>query len=407
MVPFVPHLVGPRGRRTILGGMATVAVARPVHASTQSSPQPRTGNAARCAYVGCRTTKERNARGEGIGVFRIDPASQAWTPVQLVKDLVNPSFLAFDQQQRFRYAVHGDMNEISAFSTDPQSNELTFLNRRSTQGKNPAHLAVDASNRFVIVSNYPTGSLAVLPRKADGSLDAVQQLEYLPGEPGPNKVEQVSSHPHEVAYDRERRFVIVPDKGLDRIFTFRFDVGQGRLLAGDPAFLQVRPGAGPRHIIFRPTAPIAFVAHELDASVGTYRYDAVNGTLTQFQVIPSVPDTFTGANTAAEIDISPSGRFVFVSNRGHDSIGTFNVDTTSFRLAPVEWTSSEGKGPRFFALGPSGANLYAANENSDTIVPFRVDSATGRLTRVGDIIRTGSPVCIVFSSTGSPEEKQG
>jgi 6-phosphogluconolactonase (cycloisomerase 2 family) len=383
----------PSRRRVLLGGALVAAGAFSAAAQTPARP------GARFAYVGCRTTKERNARGEGITVFRIDPGTGAWSQVQLVKDLVNPSFLAFDRQQQFLYAVHGDLTEISAFRVDPHTGELGFLNRQSTEGRNPAHLRVDASNRFVIVANYATGTLAVLPRKADGSLEPVRQLEHLPGEPGPHKVEQTSSHPHEVAYDRAGRFLIVPDKGLDRIFSFSFDPEQGKLIPASPAFAAVRPGAGPRHIIFHPTAPFAFVAHELDSSVGAYRYDAASGALTPIQVIPSTPDTFTGANTAAEIEIEPSGRFVYVSNRGHDSIGAFSVDPSDGRLTPVGWTSSDGKGPRFFALDPSGTRLYAANENSDTIVPFSVDAQTGRLSRAGEIIGTGSPVCIVFSTT--------
>jgi 6-phosphogluconolactonase len=390
-----------RGRRAVLSGMmaATGALARPAASFAQPSAAPKPAGAfGRFAYVGCRTSKERSAHGEGIQVYRIDAASGTWTHVQLVSDLVNPSFLAFDRTQQFLYAVHGDMSDVSAFSIDAHDGTLTFLERQSTQGKNPVHLTPDEANRFIILANYATGTVAVLPRKDDGRLDAVRQLEPLPGNPGPNKVEQTSSQPHEVAWDRRRQFLIVPDKGLDRIFTFRFDSAQGKLIAGDPAFVQVRPGAGPRHVVFHPTAPFAFVAHELDSSVGAYRYDADGGALTPLQVVPSVPDTSTGANTAAEIDITPSGRFVFVSNRGHDSIGTFRVDASSGRLVPVEWTSSEGRGPRFIALDPSGTLLHAANENSDTIVPFRVDADTGQLSRAGDVTQTGSPVCIVFST---------
>lgn len=346
------------------------------------------------AYVGSRTTRERNARGDGLRVFRIDPATAAWTPVQLVSGLDNPSFLAFDRQQRFLYAVHGDLSDISAFRIDPASGELTLLNRQSTGGRNPVHLVADPDNRVMIVANYATGTLAVLPRMADGTLGPVQQLETLPGTPGPNKVDQTSSHPHDVVFDRRQSFMLVPNKGLDRIFTARFDPAQNRLaIVGS---LAVRPGAGPRHAVFHPAAPFVFVAHELDASVGAYRYDADTGGLAGVQVIPSVPDTFTGANTAAEIDITADGRFVFVSNRGHDSIGTFVVDAASGRLTPVTWTASEGKGPRFMTLNPSGTTMYAANENSDTIVPFQVDAGTGRLSRIGDEIQTGSPVCIVF-----------
>ena len=400
MAHFALNMIGSQGRRAILGGMAAVAGALTRSAAADGQPaEPRPAGApGRYAYVGCRTTKERNAHGKGICVFRIDPASHAWTQVQLVGDLINPSFFAFDRLQRFLYAVHGDMSEVSAFSIDPESGGLTLLNRQPTGGKNPVHLVTDESNRFVVLANYATGTVAVLPRMADGSLGAVQQLEHLPGDPGPNKVDQTFSHPHEVAYDRAHRYLIVPDKGLDRIFSFRFDPALGRLIPADPAFVQVRPGAGPRHVVFHPTAPFAFVAHELDASVGAYRYDASRGALTAVQVIPSVPADFTGANTAAEIAIMPSGEFVFVSNRGHDSIGAFKVDASTGRLTPAGWTGSEGKGPRFVALDPTGGTLYAANENSDTIVPFRVDGETGRLSRSGDVIQTGSPVCIVFST---------
>lgn len=380
-------------RRVVLGGMIASA-----GTLAQPAAPLRTTAAARFAYVGCRTTKERGARGEGISVYQVNSKTSKWTLIQLVKGLVNPSYLAFDKSQRFLYTVHGDMSEVSAFSVDPRSGELTFLNRQSTQGTNPAYLTVDDSNRFVLVANYATGSLAVLPRKDDGSLDTVAQLVLLPGKPGPNKVDQTFSHPHMLAYDSKRQFLIVPDKGLDRIFAFRFDATAGKLIAGDPAFVQVRPGAGPRHIAFHPTAPFAFVADELEASVGAYQYDATHGALTQFQVIPSAPDTFTGANTAAEINILPSGRFIFVSNRGHDSVGSFSVDAASGRLAPVQWTSSEGKGPRFCTLDPTSTFLYAANENSDTIVTFRVDGRTGRLRRTGPLIQTASPVCIVFST---------
>ncbi len=378
-------------RRVLIGGAVVLACGAP------ASPQPSAkGSAMQIAYVGCRTTRERNARGEGIRVFRVDPETRAWTQVQLVRGLDNPSFLAFDRERRFLYAVHGDLSEISAFRIDPASGALTLLTRQSTQGRNPVHLVADPENRFIILANYATGTVAVMPRLGDGSLGPVQQLEPLPGEPGPHRIDQVSSHPHEVAYDRQGRFLLVPDKGLDRIFTFRFDATAGKLLPA--GFVQVRPGAGPRHAVFHPTAPYAFVAHELDASVGAYGFDAGTGRLTPLQVIPSIPDSFTGANTAAEIDITPDGRFLFVSNRGHDSIGTFAIDPATGRLSPASWTASDGKGPRFVTLDPTGRVLYAANENSDTIVPFRVDPATGALTRDGDAVATGSPVCIVFGS---------
>lgn len=272
-----------------------------------------------------------------------------------------------------------------------------MLNRQSTGGGNPAHLVIDETNALVIVANYATGSLAVLPRNTGGSIDTVRQLETLEGATGPHKVDQTFSHPHQVA-DRRGQFLVVPDKGLDRIFSFRLD-GAGKARCGIACFSagQARRGAASHRV--SSTAPFAYVAHELDSSVGAYRYDPERGSLTAFQAIPSVPDSHVGANTAAEIDISPSGRFVFVSNRGSDTIGTFAVDASSGRLRPLTWTPSQGKGPRFFAVDPSGALLYAANENSDTIVAFRVDAETGHLLATGQVVQAGSPVCVLFSTT--------
>ena len=385
----------PIGRRAMLGVaiVATAAVAR-----GQAMSRDDRGDMPPFAYVGCRTTRERGARGEGIQVYKMNPISGAWDPVQLVRGTANPSFLAFDRTERFLYAVHGDLSEISAFRVDPQSGKLAKIGRQDTGGRNPVHLTADPTNRFMIVANYATGTLAVLPRREDGSLGPVQQLLALPGEPGPNKVDQTASHPHQVAYDPHGRFLVVPDKGLDRVFTFSFDPAQGVLAAADPGFVTVPPGAGPRHVAFHPTAPYAFVANELGSAVEAYRYDAQTGALTPHQIVPSIPDTYIGANTAAEIAIAPSGRFVFVSNRGHDSIGCFAVDAATGRLTPSGWTPSGGKGPRFFAIDPAGALLHAANENGDTIVAFRVDADTGALTPTGQVVRTGSPVCIIFST---------
>jgi 6-phosphogluconolactonase len=376
---------------TTIGGTLTVVGAVSLRVA------PSAGCIPRFAYVGCRTTKERGARGEGISVYHIDPATGAWSQVQIVRDLVNPSFLAFDREQQFLYAVHGDFSEVTAFRIDPASGQLALLNRQSTGGRNPVHLTPDDANRFIIVANYATGSLAVMPRNADGSLGAVCHLERLPGEPNPNRADQSSSHPHAVAWDLGRHFIIVPDKGLDRIFTFRFDAEAGKVVPGNPAFVQVRRGAGPRHIAFHPDAPFAFVADELGSTVSVFSYERDRGELKSIQVLSSTPDTFTGVNTASEIEMHPSGRFVLVSNCGHDSVATFASDAASGRLTPVCWTGSEGIRPRFFAVDPTGNRIYVANENSDTIVRFLIDGRTGRLTREAEI-NTKSPVCIVFST---------
>lgn len=382
------------GRRQAIQNLAALTTALYELPTVNAMATERT---ALYAYIGCRTTKERNARGKGIDVYRVDGKTGDWKHVQLVEGMDNPSFLALDRTQKYLYAVHGDLSNISAYSVDRASGKLTFLNRQSTEGKNPAHLAVDPTNRFVIVGNYATCSVVSLPIQADGSLGCVSDLVQLPGKPGPHRTQQTSSHPHDVPFDRSGRFFIVPDKGLDRVFAFRLDPANGKITLADPPFAQAREGAGPRHVTFHPTKPLAYVMNELDSTITTYRYDAETAALTPAQIVPTIPESFTGDNTGAEIEIARSGKFVFGSNRGHDSIVTMSVDADSGLLNPLSWTYTQGKGPRFFTVDLAGKLLYAANENSDTVVGFRIDEANGKLTPSGHVVQTGSPVCLVFT----------
>lgn len=349
------------------------------------------------AYVGSRTTRERNARGNGINVYRMDGATGEWTHVQLVDNLVNPSFLAFDHTRRYLYTVHGDQSEVSAFRIEAGSGELTFLNRQATGGKNPVHLAFDPSNRFLVVPNYGSGTLALLPRNADGSLGALADLVELPGKPGPHRVEQPHARPHFSPFDPQGRFIVVPDKGLDKVFSYRLDAAAGKLLPAETPFVEARETSGPRHIAFHPHLPMAYVVNELDSTVTAYHYDEVSGRLTPRQILLALPASFTGNSRASEIEVDTVGRFVYASNRGYDSIAVFSVDAASGLLSFVEAEPTQGRTPRFFALDPSGRFLYAANEDSDTIVTFHVDPHSGRLKPTGQVIETGSPVCIVFS----------
>lgn len=347
------------------------------------------------AYVGSRTTRERNARGEGIGVFRVDSGNGSLEPVQLVKDLVNPSFLAIDRQGECLYTVHGDQSDISAFRIDRTSGRLAFVNRQSTRGKNPVHLAIDPTGRYVVVSNHLGSSLAVLPVAPDGSLGEVAQLVTLDGPLGPHRVEQKLSKPHFNPFDPSGKFVVVPDKGLDRTFSFRF--ADGRLEPADPPFVLAREGAGPRHLAFHPKLGMAYVVNELDSTVTAYAYSSATGGLTPRQILSTLPDTFTGNSRASEIEVDASGRFLYASNRGYDSIAVFTVDQATGLLSLAGVEPTQGKTPRFFALTPDNRFLYALNEDSDTIVAFAVDAAGGRLTPTGFSISTGSPVCMVFS----------
>lgn len=347
------------------------------------------------AYVGSRTTRERNARGDGISVYQVNAQTGDLTLVQLVKDLVNPSFLALSANGERLYTVHGDLSDISAFKVDRASGTLTFLNKQSTEGKNPVHLAIDPSGRYVVVSNHIGASLAVLPIAADGSLEPLTQLVHLDGPIGPHRIEQKQAKPHFNPFDPSGRFVIVPDKGLDRTFSFRFE--NGRLTPANPPFVVSREGAGPRHLVFHPNGQFAWVVNELDSTVTAYRYDAANGGLTPLQVLSSVPDTYTGNSRASEIEVDRSGRFVYASNRGDDSIAVFRIDPANGHLHFVNAVPSQGKTPRFFTTTPDGRFMYALNEDSDAIVAFSVDAHSGGLTPTGFAAQSGSPVCMVFS----------
>jgi 6-phosphogluconolactonase (cycloisomerase 2 family) len=347
------------------------------------------------AYVGARTTKERKARGNGINVFRVDAETGTWTHVQLVGDLINPSFLAFDRGGEFLYTVHGDLTEITSFSIDAKTGKLTQINRRSTEGKNPVHLAIDPTNRFVVVANHITSSLALLTREPDGSLGPVIDLVTLEGEIGPHRVEQPFAKPHQVEFDPSGRFIAVPDKGLDLVFTYEIDAKAGKLKRStEPA--KAREGAGPRHIAFHPSGSLAYVINELDSTVTAYRFDPATGALAPFQLLTALPETFTGNSRAAEIAVSPDGRFVFASNRGDNSIATFSIEEGTGRLTSAGWQASEGRTPRFFAIDPNYRRLLVANEDTDTIASFDIDRSSGSLQPIGEAVKIGSPVCIVF-----------
>jgi len=375
----------PSRRRILEGGMS---LAMPLMAQS--------GGKSAYACVGCYTTAERHARGDGIHVYRVDQQSGAWSHVHHLGGLVNPSFLIPGRDPRFLYASHGDEKYATAFALDQATGHLTKLNQAATGGENGAHLAIDRSGRYIVVANYASGTVAVLPVHDNGGLEDQHQLVKLEGEPGPHKTEQTSSHPHHVVFDPSGRFVIVPDKGLDRVFIFRFDPASGKLAPAAQPSVTTRPGYAPRHAAFHPVLPVAWVVNEISSMVTTYAWEPQHGGLRPVQIQPSVPSDFTGRNSLAEIAVSAGGRFVYCSNRGHDSVAIFAADEKTGLLTPAGWMPTRGKTPRFIGFDPSHRFLYATNEQSDTVTSWRADAATGRLTPTDQVVKNASPVTIAW-----------
>lgn len=347
-------------------------------------------------YVGSRTTKERNARGEGISIFRVAPEQGSLELVAIEKGLINPSYLTLSKDGQFLYTVHGDESEVSAFKVDRQTGRLTFINRESTQGKNPVHLALDPCGKFLVVSNHIGASLAVLPVNPDGSLGPLVQLVGLEGPIGPHRVEQKQAKPHFNPFDPSGKYIVVPDKGLDRVFSFAFV--DGKLEPAAEPYVMSRETSGPRHLAFHPYLPVAYVINELDSTVTGYHFDASNGALRPFQLLSALPDTFAGNSRASGIAIDTQGRFLYASNRGYDSLAIFAIDARTGRLSFLGAQPTGGKTPRFFALSPNGRFIFALNEDSDSIVTFAIDPNNGTLSATGAKVHSGSPVCMVFSA---------
>ena len=349
------------------------------------------------AYVGSRTSKERNARGEGLSVFAVSPDQQKLERVQLVAGLANPSYLLLNQAGDRLYSVHGDLEYVSTFSVDKKTGHLMLMQQQDCLGKNPVHLALDPTEKFLIVSNHWTSTLAVLPVHPDGTLAPVKQLESLPGSPGPHRVEQAFAKPHFNPFDPSGRFVVVPDKGLNRIFTFKFE--NGTLSATEQKSVLTRETAGPRHIAFHPTQAMAYVVNELDSTVGAYEFDHTSGALHPIQILSALPDTYTSDSRASAIFVHPNGRWLFSSNRGFDSVAVFAIDPTNGRIRFVRAQPTAGKTPRFCTLTPNQKVLWMLNEESDSMVPLALDPdhPSDPLLSIGQPVSCASPVCMIFS----------
>lgn len=344
-------------------------------------------------YVGTYTS----GASEGIYLFELDRVSGALEPKGLAAKTANPSFLALGPGNRRLYAV-GELDAnggVSAFAVDAATGKLELLNRQPSGGRGPCHLCVDPSGRHVLVANYSSGSAAVLPIASDGSLAEPRSVVQHEGS-GPDPKRQQGPHAHSVHLDAAGRFAFVADLGLDRIFIYRFDASKGTLGPHDPPSAHMAPAAGPRHLAFHPSGRYVYVNNEMGCTVTAFKYDAERGTLSELQVIGTLPEDWREPNTTAEILVHPSGKFLYCSNRGHDSIAIFTIDPTTGRLTAAGHQSTSGATPRNFGIDPAGQWLIAANQKSDTLQVFRIASESGRLEPAGSPVPVPTPVCVKF-----------
>jgi 6-phosphogluconolactonase len=347
-------------------------------------------------------------KSKGIYYFRLQPGdlevSQNITlvPLGLAAETQNPSFLEIDLKRRLLFAVNEiDTFEgkasgaVSAFSIDPSTGKLTLLNRRPSMGTGPCHLVLDKENRYLLVANYGGGSVVVLPVGLDGRLgEATSFIQHTGKSIDPKR--QLGPHAHCVTMDPSNRFAFVCDLGLDKVMTYKFDAQQGKLTPADPAFTSIKPGAGPRHMVFRPDGRFAYVINELDSTLNTFTYDANTGVLKELQTISTLPVYYEGPNSGAEVGIHPSGKYLYASNRGNNTVVLFGIDADKGTLTYIEEQGTGGKTPRHFGIEPSAKYMAIANQDSDTILACRIDAGNGRLKPSGVFAACPSPVCIKF-----------
>lgn len=355
-------------------------------------------------FIGTYTKTEPHVQGKAAGIYtyRLDSATGELTYVGTTTGTINPSFLALSPQQRHLYAVNETSEHdgqpggaVSAFMIDPRSGTLAPINRQPSHGEAPCHLCVDATGRWVLVANYGTGSVAVYPIRPDGGLGAASHVVQHEGS-SVNPQRQAGPHAHSITLSPDNRYAFVCDLGLDKVMIYRFDGSAGRLIPNDPPWVTTAPGAGPRHFDFHPSARYAYVINEIASTLTAFAYDPEHGKLSELQTVSTLPEGFNERNSTADVHVGPSGRFVYGSNRGHDSIAVFSIDSTTGRLALVGHEATRGRTPRNFAIDPSGTYLFAANQNSDTIVTFRIDPHTGALAATGHMVEVPTPVCIKF-----------
>jgi len=350
-------------------------------------------------YIGTYTGPMTDGvhRPDGIFLLHMNPASGLLEKIGSFPSGPNPSFIEIHPRRPFLFAVNELLDEgfVSSFSIEPQTARLELNNRQSTHGGFPCYLCIDPSGKWLMVANYKSGSLAVFPINPDGSLGSITDLVQHHGK-GPNTARQEAAHAHSVRFDPEGKYLLAADLGADKVYVYTLDTKQGRLLPHDPIGLELNPGVGPRHLQFHPYLHRLYISDELDSTVTVCSWNQPKGFLEVLQTISTLPQDWHKHNDVADLHLTPTGRFLYVSNRGHDSLAIFMVGEVDGLLTSLGFISTEGRWPRNFAIAPSGDYVVVANQKSDSVIGFHIDLLTGQLYRVGEPIQVPSPVFVKF-----------
>jgi 6-phosphogluconolactonase len=383
--------------RTVVAALAAACLFVPSLRAAEKKPAPAK---AYHVYFGTYT----GPKSKGIYVSKLDAATGRLGEARVAAETKSPSFLAVHPNNRVLFAV-GEVNDfegkpaggVSAFAIDAASGSLTLLNSQTSGGAGPCHLSVDKSGKCVLVANYGGGSIESIKVLPDGRLGDVGSLMQHKGS-SVNASRQKEPHAHSINLSPDNRFAFAADLGLDKVLIYKLDAASGALTANEPAFASVAPGSGPRHFAFHPGGKSAYVINEMTCTMTAFSYDAARGELKEVQTLSTLPpgETVKAGFSTAEVVAHPSGRFLFGSNRGHDTIVVFSVDAATGRLTHVENQPTLGKTPRNFAVDPTGAWLLAENQGSGTVAVFRIDAQTGKLTHTGQTLEVPTPVCARF-----------
>ena len=358
------------------------------------------------AFVGTRGYVSPSNASDGeasreIHAFGLDPETGELSRRAVVDAGENPSFLAVHPDEARLYAVsQADEGTVTGFEFDPETGELSRLNRRRTGDARPCHVSVDPTGRYALATHYVGGSVSVLPIAESGRLSNPSHAVEREGR-GPDPDRQTRSRPHAAVFGPDDRFVYVPDLGADRVWVYELDRDEGRLVPAGPGSVRLHAGAGPRHLAFHPDGRFAYAVNELDSTLTAFERDPRTGDLSAVRTVSTLPTSFEGENRPADVHVHPSGRWVYGSNRGHDSVAVFAVDSESGAPEPAGHASTGGEWPRNFALDPTGEYLFAENQATDGIVPFRVDDAAGGLSVAGPAVAVRRPSCMALVPVGT------